>query len=210
MFYSSIQVGYETLKSIVLSRKLSVQFIQVDDVIYLMAIDGPFSVSCMLNQSNNEAWQDFETTLKPFGNKSPNSVAISSQAAALPFAAKTLAEKKLYKRVTGLRYDLVAGDQDLFHTINFPWAKITGIEVIGGENGDTCCFYILDTPTGQFSTIPNHALNQFAFDVNISDKFYTSTSEFDADLFQNMRIKVKYHSVGAKKIGVNFILNEVK
>lgn len=202
MFHNAIQVDYNTIKSVVMSRNLSIQYIDILNSYYTLAIDGSFAVACIISKENSTDCADFETNLKPFGNK--------SQGLSPPFASKTIGSKKLYKRVTGARYNLVAGIQDLNYSITFPWAKITGIEVVGGQFGDTCSFFVLDTNSGTFSGISNQVLNQFAFNVNIAQDFFCSTSQFDADLYQGMHIRIMYTSVSDKNIGINFILDEVK
>jgi hypothetical protein len=131
-----------------------------------------------------------------------------------PFASKTIlvsgVSKKLYKRVHGIQQDCVVGDNILEFTIPYPQAKITGIEMIGGANCDIVRLLIKDTPTGTYSTVPNYTLNQFGFNVNVAGNYYQHTSEYDADLFLNMKIHIIYTAQVAGKIGINFILNELK
>ena len=209
-FFHAIPTSWANLKTVIQNRKLSVQYLELADQYYLMAIDGGFTVSCVLNRDGGADVLDFETNFKSAGNVWPNTVAISSQAAALPFAAKTIGTKKLYKRVTGATYSLTQGSNDLFYTLTFPWAKITGIELVGGEIGDKVNFFVLDTTAGTYSGTASAPLNQFAFNVNVAPQHYISTSEFDADLYENMQIKINYISASAKTVGVNYILNEVK
>jgi hypothetical protein len=129
---------------------------------------------------------------------------------ASPFASKVFENKKLYKRVTGQQAAVYAGSNTILHTITYPWVKITGIECLGAELLDFVSFYVLDSTTGTYTTVPNFQLNQFGFDVNLRREYYKHESEFDADLYQGMQIKVVYNSVSAKTIGINYILNEVK
>jgi hypothetical protein len=143
---------------------------------------------------------------------SPAKVDISSQA---PFAAKTITLsdgtiKKLYKRITGIQQELVQGTNTILFTIPFPWCKITGIELINGENLDTACLYVLDDINGTYSSIPNYQLNQFSYSANASKDYYKLESEYDADLYYGMQLKITYNSISAKIIGINFLLNEVK
>lgn len=126
------------------------------------------------------------------------------------FAAKTVGTKKLFKRVNGIQSDVNTGDNILLFTIPYNWAKITGIELINGSALDRVNFFVLDSISGTYSTVPNYTFNQFALNVNVSKDYYEHKSEFDADLYIGMQIKVIYNSVDQKKIGINFILNEVK
>jgi hypothetical protein len=142
----------------------------------------------------------------------PAKIDVSSQT---PFASKSIAcsdgsIKKLYKRITGIQQSLSIGNNTILFTIPYNWCKITGIELIGGEDLDTSSFYILDSVTGTYSTVPNYTLNQFGFLVNACKDYYKFESEYDADLYIGMQIKVIYNSLTAKIVGLNFILNEVK
>jgi hypothetical protein len=130
------------------------------------------------------------------------------------FAAKTVVvngvTKNLFKRVVGIRSDLTSGDNTVLYTETFALVKFMALEVVGGEIGDYVSLYVLDTTTGTFTGDPNHQLNQFGFTANVAKDFYQHKSEFDADVYAGLQIKLVYHSVSAKTIGVNFVMNEVK
>lgn len=138
------------------------------------------------------------------------SVVVQSIPAPAPFAAKTIGTKKLYKRVTGIQASVIAGITDVLFTIPYSWAKITGIEIVGGAILDKISLFVLDSAAGNYTGSANATLNQFGFNVNVNKDYYINTSEFDADLYLNMQIKVSYNTPVAKTIGLNFILNEVK
>lgn len=140
----------------------------------------------------------------------PNPTPIISVASIPAFAAKTFGTKSLFKRVVGVRSSLAVGDNTILYTETFPWVKFMAIEVMGGETGDYVSLYILDTTTGTFTGVPNYQLNQFGFTANISKDFYSQKSEFDADIYAGLQIKIVYNSVSAKTVGINFIMNEVK
>lgn len=131
------------------------------------------------------------------------------------FAAKTVTingvTKNLYKRFTGIAQPLSVGSNTFVWAQSaFPWVKFKGLEVIGGEIGDICDLYVLDTPTGTYSGYPNAPLNRFAYSANIAPEFYKHESEYDADMYQGLQIKIVYTSVTAKTIYINFDMNEVK
>lgn len=127
-----------------------------------------------------------------------------------PYADKFLGGMRIYRRVHGIRFLLSEGENDLVWSVPYDWAKITGVEVVGGETLDIASFYVLDSSSGIVSGIPNFTLNQFGFNVNISSGFYESRSKYDADLYKGLQLKIAYTSVSAKTIGINFVLDEVK
>jgi hypothetical protein len=156
------------------------------------------------SQAQNDADKlDFEANFKSKCNGKISNVQS-------PFADKSIGTKKIYKRVHGIQQSLIVGNNDIFFTISYPWVKITGIELIGGEILDRASFHILDTTTGTYSTVPNFMLNCFGFDVNMKKDYYSHLSEYDADLYQGMQIKIVYNSISEKTVGINFLLNEVK
>lgn len=141
-------------------------------------------------------------------------VQVQSQPLPSPFAAKTMsvngATKKFYKREHGIQSSVITGANTILFTIPYPWVKITGLEVMGGELLDKCDIMILDSTTGTYSTIPNYMLNQFGFAINVAKGLYEEQNAYDADLYQGMQIKLVYTSISDKTIGINFNLNEVK
>lgn len=141
-------------------------------------------------------------------NLIPATIAINSLTA---FASKILPDgKKLYKRYWGIQAAVDSGENTIIYTIPYPQVKIIGVDILYAETLDTISLFILDSTTGTYSTIPNYILNQFGFDVNISKDFFRQESNYDADLFQDMQIKIVYNSQSAKTIGINFNLSEVK
>lgn len=127
-----------------------------------------------------------------------------------PFGAKEDDGKKLFKRVHGEVKDCVIGDNVFELVVPYDLAKLNRIEIVGGEIGDTADFEVYDTPTGLISTVPNVMLNQFGFGVAVAPNYYDQYSEYDADVYKDMKLECHINSVSVKKIGVNFILNELK
>lgn len=126
------------------------------------------------------------------------------------FSAKNVGTKKLFARNTGMQETLTAGSNIVTFPITFPWVKITGMEIVGCEALDTVSMRVFDTATGTYSAVPNYMLNQFGFTINLPAGYYERTSTFDADLYQGMTIQLTYTSASAKRIGVNFIIVEMK
>jgi hypothetical protein len=200
-----MQLSWSQLKVIVAAKALNMQYVDLGDNYWIKAGEGLFEVECFLpiGVSNTDT-TDFETNFKAGANKSVTTLTQS-------FTSKTLANgKKLFARNTGLQFTLSAGANALSYTATLPWAKVTGIEVIGAESLDYADLKVNDTAAGTYSGVPNYLLNQFAFSVNIAKDYYTRTSTFDADLYIGMVININYTSVSAKAIGVNLILSEVK
>lgn len=88
--------------------------------------------------------------------------------------------------------------------------SINEIEIINCETGDSVDFFVLDSDTGTYTTVPNYPLNQFGFDVKCPNDFYRRLSNYDADLLQGMQLYLVYNSKSAKSVYVNYILHEVK
>jgi hypothetical protein len=181
------------------------QWIDLGETYWISAFEGAFNLECLLHKKLEESEViDFETNFKPSGNRT-----ITSNH--LPFAAKTLPNgKKLYKRETGIQSTLIQGENIIIYTVPYNWVKMIGVDILYGEKLDKCDLMILDTAAGTYSTVPNLQLNQFGFMVNISEGKHEENSEYDADLYVGMQIKIVYYSQSPKTIGINFNLNEVK
>lgn len=198
------QVSWTIFKDFVDTKGLSIQFIEFDSEYSLQAFDGFFSLECVLYKQPTDTTDldNFETNYKAKGNKKLSLLN--------PFSSKEIDGKKLYKRVHGESYSVTTGSNDLVFTITYNWIKINGLEMVGASNGDRVSFYVLDSVTGTYTTIPNYVLNQFGYGVNVPKDYYINKSEFDADLYLGMQIKLVYESIDDKNIGVNFLLTELK
>ena len=198
-----MDVPYALIKSQALTKNLLPQILKLNNLYYIKVYDGPFLLECTIDVSSDDA-TDLTTYLLPLANKPLGTTA------QLPFASKQIGTKKLYKRATGKQFSLQNGINILTFTIPYAWVKITGLEIINGESLDTVNLYILDDTHGTYSGTPNATLNQFAYTLNITKDFHSYASEFDADIYGGMQVKLEYYSMSTKTVGVNFILNEVK
>jgi len=196
-----MNLEWAVFKSVCTARSISMQYIDMIGSYALTAFDDCFEVSCNLVESADIT--DFETNYKASGNKPPSTL-ISA------FTAKTFGTKKLFARNTGIQQDLTAGSNTISYTINYPWVKIIGIEAIGTEALDTAELRVYDNASGTYSGVPNAILNQFGFTLNMAKDFYSRASQFDADLYQGMILKITYVSISDKRVGMNIIMNEVK
>lgn len=118
--------------------------------------------------------------------------------------------KKLFKRVHGIRSNVVAGNNVVDFIVPYPHVKIKEIQFFGADLGEYVELEIFDTAVGTYTGVPNFKLNQFGFSANIANEFYTHKSEFDADLYQGMIVKITYYSINSKNIGINYVMDEVK
>lgn len=127
-----------------------------------------------------------------------------------PFAGKVLGEKKIFSRMTGKKFPVTVGVNILDFLIPKTEMKMNGVEITNGKVGETVNFKVLDTATGAISTIPNFMLNQFAFDVNLPDGFYSQKSNYDADVIKDLVIRIEITAVEARDLCVNYLLHELK
>lgn len=145
-----------------------------------------------------------------------NLVPISVESQNLPFAAKILpGGKKIFTRMHGKKFTINNSGEDLDFSIPYTQCKITGIEIIGVEKGDKVQFKILDDASGTYSGTPDLILNQFGFDVYPSKDFYNYKSNYDADLYYGMNLRLTYDSKDvvldpSRDIYINYILHEIK
>lgn len=132
-----------------------------------------------------------------------------------PFASKVLSNgKKLFQRVHGISAVVSGAPDNLTFTIPYAACKITEIEILEGLVGDKVNFKVLDSTSGTYTGVPNYLLNQFGYDVNVAEKFYMRKSNYDADLYYGMQIRIEYDSVATdllpKTVYINLVLHEVK
>lgn len=133
-----------------------------------------------------------------------------------PFALKELPDlqKKLFRRAHGVKTILNAnGNTEIEFAVPYTWAKITTMEIVGLPQMMQADVTIHDNITGTYSGtgISKLQLNKFGFDINIAPNYYKDHSEYDADLYQGMIIKVviKNNSNLTPEVGINITLHEV-
>lgn len=131
-----------------------------------------------------------------------------------PFADKCLPDgRKLYTRVHGISAQVAGAPDNITFTVPYPVCKLTGIQILNGELGDSINFKILDKSSAPLYGVPNALLNQFGFNVKVNGPYYKYDSEYDADLVQDMQIRLEYDAITSdllpKTVYINFILHEV-
>ena len=153
---------------------------------------GHFGVADGINHLKDLITQEIQVTQQP------------------PFAAKTIGDKSLFSRVAGKEFSLSVGSNELLYTVPFAQMKFNGVEVINSEIGDKIDLYVLDDISGTYSGTPSLTLNQFGYSVFLTEGYFERQSNYDADLYLGMRIKIVYTSITAKDLYVNYILHELK
>lgn len=203
-----ISVDWTTFKSVITAQNAAFRYVTLDNNYYMYTSEttNPISCSIPITSPAGSDQSDFETNVKSKGNK-------SAAVTLVPFADKVLPNgKRLYVRVHGISASVSGAPDNIDFVIPYAACKITGLEIINGAVGDTCNFKVLDTPSGTISGVPNAVLNQFGFNVNVAKDYYKRESSYDADLIQNMTIRIEYDSVATlpAPVYVNIILHEVK
>lgn len=127
-----------------------------------------------------------------------------------PFSQKTANGMKLYTRATGVSHAVVVGANVLDFVVPFNTVKFNGLEIVNGKAGEKVSLKILDTPAGAISGVPNYELNQFGFDVNLPDGFYSRESNYDADLIKDLKVRIEFTAIEARNVGVNYLIHELK
>ena len=200
-----IAKNWQDFKSISVKKNIPMQWSDRINRYDLAIQDGNFRINYAMPKVNDSDQIDFETNFKPYGNTTLKYLTNE------PFSSKRLPDgKALFTRITGVEYSLIAGSNNCYFTIPYPVVKMDGVEVIGGESGDRVNLWILDTASGDITTIPNYPLDQFGINVGVPKDFYRRESKYEAELTQGIQVWVDYHSASAKNIIINYLIHEVK
>lgn len=128
------------------------------------------------------------------------------------FSSNYTTDGKLFRRKHGYSFNVAANEQKSFE-IQVPYAncKVDKVEIIGCSLGDSASFKILDDDSGTYTTIPKKQINQYAFDVKLSDKYYQDHSKYEANLTAGLYIQIEYkeNAGTAKDIHINVNYHEV-
>lgn len=200
-----IDLNYTDWKSNIDSKNLDHLSYISGSRYFLIAIDGQIIFKHHLDQDDQS---DYEANYLPSANKKMGSFYSRE-----PFATKVLKDgSKLYRRKHGQKITIPAGEsRDVIFVNPYSNAKINKLEVIDGNALDRIDLMVLDTPSGTISTVPNYLLNQFGFDVVVSELLYSDKSDYDADLIKDMQVKIVYKNDSdiEKTVGFNLIYHEV-
>lgn len=211
-----LKIEYTEFKQFVLdnSHQAHVNEVSIGQGVLLFVEHDGLHIATEIATSDTATMTDYTDTLKPpFKSEKKKSVKVDSQ---VPFDSKELPDgKKIYKRKHGIKGVTIAAEatHDFVYTVPYVSCKITDVEIIGGREDDEVDFFILDTDAGTVSGVPSYPLNQFGFDVQIMDGKHREHSNYDADLFQGLKIQVTYKNnstTSTVKPKVNLTLHEVK
>lgn len=205
-----IFLNYEDWKQNVDTKKLPHFNYVGNGKYFLLAIDGQLVFK---HQLDDDDVADYEANYLPNANKKMGSFYSRE-----PFAAKELNDgSKLFRRKHGVKETILAGqEKDIIFTVPYTKAKINKLEIIDANALDRVDLLVkspVDVNVASAYGFPaDYLLNQFGFDVVVSDLLYSDKSEYDALVYAQMQIIVRYKndSVTDKEVGFNLIYHEVK
>ena len=200
-----IELNYEDWKNQVNENSLKIFKYNKNVSTFIIAVDGPIYYKHELDIENEK---DFNSIYGSLVNKK-----IGNFVKREPFSAKVLPDgSKLFRRKHGYSILVDAlSSKDLIVTIPYDSCKINKLEIIDANPLDTIDLIILDSVDGTYTSVPNYELNQFGFDVQLSALLYSDKSDYDAELYKGMQLKIVYKNKtqNTKKVGVNVILHEM-
>lgn len=204
-----IDLDYTDWKSNVNTKALDHFSYEAKGSYMLMAIDGQLVFNHKLDQDDKA---DYETNYLPNANKKMGSFYSRE-----PFATKTLKDgSKLFRRKHGQKVTIVANsEQAIIFTVPYGQAKINKLEVIDANARDRIDLLVkspVDVATaGAYGMPADYLLNQFGFDVIVSDLLYSDKSDYDADVYAGFQIIAVYKNDtnADKEVGFNLIYHEV-
>jgi hypothetical protein len=210
------KLSWAKFKSIVVSKKLKIDFLEIDDVYWIFSSIGSVRIETSIEKNTPKSSDqiDFENNYILVSNKQ-----IISSTIQYPFNDKVLPTgQKLFRRKHGNTLQIESGETLAIDVeVDYGWAKLTDIEVTNCLCGDIADVVILDSENGIYQQskgispiTPFLQLNQFGFDVAMCNNFYKEDCHYDADLILGMIIRIIYENKGqTRKIGFNVGLHEV-
>lgn len=189
-------VSWSIFKSFVQARSISIQYVDLSDAYWMMAIDGSFRLECNLVKDNGTDHDDFEDNFKANGNKKlvpdtdPYSNTDMFKAACLGFTGTATAGQ-----ATNIDYTFA----DTRHLV--------GLSVILKDQvfGDKVTLQVVHPQAG--------VVNEFATNWNVSaDAQDQGKVEFPlrGKLDAGLKLRLVYTSVGQTNVSVacNLILHK--
>jgi hypothetical protein len=175
----------------------------------IVAIDGQLFFKHKLDQDEE---QDYVDNYSATSNKKMGSFYSRE-----PFATKVLNDgSKLFRRKHGVKETILANsEKEIIFTVPYVMAKINKLEIIDANAMDRVDLYVnspADAATAAAYGMPaNYMLNQFGFDVVVSELLYSDKSDYDADVYAGFQIIVKYKNDtnADTTVGFNLIYHEV-
>lgn len=128
------------------------------------------------------------------------------------FASKYVADGKLSRRKHGYKFNIPANTMvEIEIPVPYSKCKLDSVEIIGCDKGDCASFKVLDDDLGTLSGTPKATINQYGFAVNLAQDFYKDHSDYAADLFTGLYLKIEYQESNGidKEIYINMDFHEV-
>jgi len=204
-----IELNYADWKSNVDTKELDHFSYTQDNHYHLLALDGILIFKHKLDIDDN---LEYETNYLPNANKK-----LGSFYSREPFATKTLKDgSKLFRRKHGV-FDTIPANSEksIIFTAPYAKAKINKLEIIDANARDQIDMRVKSpvdpTTAAAYGFPPDISLNQFGFNVVVSDLLYSDKSDYDAEVYAGMQIEVVYknRTNAAKEVGFNLIYHEV-
>ena len=198
------KLGWEKFKTFLLESEADFKVLELEKDYIIKAKDDWFSVVCYLQKSDpsNADQTEFESLYKGNAAKRLGGLKLS------PFAEKKFLDKDMFLRIHGIKHDLNSGTTIDF-VIPHNQVKFNIVEIIGGTEGDTVEFKILDTPLGTINGVPSAELNQYGYAVNVAEGHYVKENPYDADMIKDMVVRIEYQTSNPKTIGINYTMHEI-
>lgn len=205
----NIELEYSEWINEIVSKNLDHFYFVSKNRYNLIAIDGPLVFKHTLDQDDV---LDYETNYKALANKKAGNYYSRE-----PFATKVLKDgSKLFRRKHGIKETILAGqEKDIVFTVPYAKARINKLEIIDANALDRVDLLVkspVDTNIATAYGMPaDYLLNQFGFNVVVSDLLYSDKSDYDAEVYQAMQVVVRYKNDSAndKEVGFNLIYHEV-
>ena len=196
---NTIEIQWPIFKTFIFNRNLSIQYIDIDNNYYLYAIDGVFSLSCLIPKSDSPSTDqaDFETNFKPSGNKK------------FEQDSNPLVNTDLFK-LNAVGFSGV-GTNGTTSNIDYKFSAIRyirGLELILENHvpGDKVCLQIVDVDN-LLGAGAGYVITEFADNWNIaSDKQSQGLimQPFRAKIPAGFYLRIEYHSTGSTDVNVRF------
>lgn len=200
---------YKEFKEQISTKNLEYFSYKKDERYFLVAIDGPLYFFHRLSKKNSD---DFKANLESNANKK-----IGNFYSREPFSTKVLKDgSKLFRRKHGKKATVPAGQSlEVIFTVPYASAKINKLEIIDANPLDRVDLLVkspVDAAVAAAYGLPaDYMLNQFGFNVVVSELLYSDKSDYDAEVYQGFQIVAKIYndSDNEKEYGFNLIYHEM-
>ena len=204
-----IELDYTDWKNEVTTKKLEHYSYKKNGAYQILGVDGQLVFEHDLDPDNVD---DYETNFPALANKKMGSFYSRE-----PFATKELKDgSKLFRRKHGIKETILANsEKEIVFTVPYSKAKINKLEIIDANALDLVDLIVkspVDPAIAAAYGMPaDYMLNQFGFDVVVSELLYSDKSDYDADVYAGFQVVIVYKNQtnADKEVGFNLIYHEV-